>query len=162
MNTTRIAYTLTIVAFAAGTLFKHMHWPGAAVCLLLGALAAAISFFLAWKDTADSGDSSFARMAILLMVLPCAILPMFPIMHWEGGHIARMIGMTYLILVPTILLFKEEKSISKALMDFLWVNLICLGLVVTMIGHHQHHDAENTPAEQMEQTESQSTEQPAQ
>ena len=107
--------------FMAGTLFKLMHWPGAAISLALGELFIVLTIIIGGIVYLNSKQPKKESKGILITGIIGLILFLFGILskiqHWPGA--------TYMLILGTILFFgvfltiynlnayKEEKSVNK-------------------------------------------------
>lgn len=92
--------------FIIGSLFKFMHWPGAAVLILLGMTIGALVFlplvFLFKKnETTESKAKIVLGVGVINGILFC-IYSLFKVMHWPGASTLWFftLGIFSLIFIP--------------------------------------------------------------
>lgn len=86
-----------------GLLFKFMHWPGAAVCLVLG-IGSASLIYIPLLFTIKVKEKSFLRDKIQLAAASMAGTLMslgilFKVMHWPYSFQLALLAMAFLILL---------------------------------------------------------------
>lgn len=97
-----ISGTVSAVLFSIGLIFKFLHWPGAAITLILGIGLLSLVFLPLMfilkirekqklKDKAIIGIGTFSGMLISLGIL-------FKVMHWPGANI-MMQGSIFVMLL---------------------------------------------------------------
>lgn len=87
---------ITSGAFSAillltGSLFKFMHWPGAAIILFVGILVLSfiflpLLFILKMKEAKATRDKVILTLGVVIGIL-YFIGPLFKVMHWPGANI---------------------------------------------------------------------------
>jgi len=96
--------------FAASTLslgliFKFMHWPGAAVCIVLGLGSACLVFIpllftIRVKEKREKSDKILLALGSIAGFLGIAHI-LFKIMHWPGSLIMAYVVIAILLLIFT-------------------------------------------------------------
>ncbi len=124
MKISAIAGTL-LLGFAA--LFKIMHWPGAGIMIILGALALAFVFMpsaltVLWKET-HSTRSLFLYVSAFIAGMFFIIGVVFKIQHWPASGLILSLAMASgaLLFLPALLAAKlqDEENRSKKIIYIL-------------------------------------------
>lgn len=107
---------ISLALIAMGTVFKIMHWPGAAISLLLGFIILCFVFFpsalyLNYSTTKKSigiNLSAFLGGTILMIGV------LFKVMHWPGTAMLLVVGWTILlgVFIPLLLYSKLKENIT--------------------------------------------------
>ncbi|MES2764084.1 MAG: hypothetical protein V4677_17845 [Bacteroidota bacterium] len=95
-----ISGTFSAVVMSIGIFFKFMHWPGAALCILLGIVISSLVFLpllftLKAKEKQTIKDKLILGLATFSGILISSAV-LFKIMHWPG---ANMMGLTFVIIM---------------------------------------------------------------
>lgn len=124
MKISAIAGTL-LLGFAA--LFKIMHWPGAGIMIILGALALALIFMpsaltVLWKET-HSGKRLFLYISAFIFGMLFIAGVVFKIQHWpaSGLILSLAVGSLALLFLPALLAakLKDQENRSKKIIYIL-------------------------------------------
>ncbi|MGE0089036.1 MAG: hypothetical protein AB7S50_06115 [Bacteroidales bacterium] len=123
------------IFIAIGVLFKTMHWPGAAIAVLIGALALAIyalTYMIEKLKTAGNGiEKTYIVFFGISGIIMC-IGFLFKIMHWPGaGVMLYTFFVTYTILV-ILAIIRAYKEPDKNL-QFAYINNLILLIGVMLI-----------------------------
>ena len=118
---TYLSAYLTALFFIAGTLFKIQHWPGAAICLTLAALAGSLLFVPALVINRFSNpDDRNKRPAYILGAVGLVFYlagMLFKFMHWPAATILMVSGVLVLCILAfplyTWLTWKDSTHISS-------------------------------------------------
>lgn len=86
-----VSGALSAVAFIIGSIFKVMHWPGAAIILVLGFFLLSFIFLplllvLKMREVNTTRDKLILGLGTCLGILYCLAM-LFKIMHWTGANI---------------------------------------------------------------------------
>lgn len=86
--------SIGIAAVILGLLFKVLHWPGASIILLVGAVLSAVTLTVQliqkpgpWNIRIQHPVWIFGSVAVVLLGTT------FKMMHWPGANIQLLIGM---------------------------------------------------------------------
>lgn len=97
---------LAVAAFAAGSVFKVMHWPGAGILLtagvfLLSFLFLPLLFILKAREVHTGLEKLTVSIGTLLGMLFCLDI-LFTVMHWPGGRILWLttVCISFFIFIP--------------------------------------------------------------
>ncbi len=124
MKISAIAGTL-LLGFAA--LFKIMHWPGAGIMIILGALALAFIFMpsaltVLWKET-HSGKRLFLYISAFIFGMLFIAGVVFKIQHWPSAGLILSLAVAYgaLLFLPALLTakLKDQENRSKKIIYIL-------------------------------------------
>lgn len=92
--------------FIIGSLFKIMHWPGAAVMLLTGIVFFCFLFLpilsiLKVKEQKQSKDKLLIGIATIFGIVIC-LATLFKVMHWPFAHIlwTSSLGILFFLFLP--------------------------------------------------------------
>lgn len=104
---TTISGIFSAIVLNIGIIFKYMHWPGAAVCILLGILSMAFVFLplvliMRNRDTTSTREKIVNSLGFVLAIT-LSLHVLFKVMHWPGANI--LINVTGLLLAGFIPLF---------------------------------------------------------
>lgn len=98
--------TFSAISFIIGAIFKIMHWPGAAVILLI-AIASFSFIFLPILFLIKSKESKAVKNKSVLAVATIfgsliSLATLFKIMHWPGANIMWLssLGILFFIFLP--------------------------------------------------------------
>lgn len=118
--------------FIIGSFFKFMHWPGAAVLILLGMAIGALVFlplvFLFKKnETTESRSKIVLGIGVLNGILFC-IYSLFKVMHWPGASTIWFftLGIFSLIFIPLYFFNGIKNEVNK-------VNTITTTLILIIV-----------------------------
>jgi uncharacterized membrane protein len=95
-----ISGTFSAAVMSLGIFFKFMHWPGAAICILLGIVVSSLVFLpllftLKAKEKQTIKDKLILGLATASGIL-ISFAVLFKIMHWPG---ANLMGTTFVIIM---------------------------------------------------------------
>lgn len=128
--------------FVAGSFFKVMYWPGAAVLLLSGTAIFALLFlplmFVLKSKEAKNGNEKFITgLGFFIGMLVC-IGTIFSVQHWPGANVLRIsaIALAMFVFIPMYFINgirnPEKKTntivISIVLVGFTALQFIMVGL----------------------------------
>ena len=137
-NMKKVAFSFGLtstILLLAGTIFKLMHWPGAAVLIVLGAGSLAFVYLplLLWHKLKESpSDESLMHISGFVGLTLTTIGVLFKIMHWPGASVTLMSGMRILaaLYVPLFYFKKYKTSANKSItLSTGLVAMTCLILV---------------------------------
>lgn len=109
-NFAKKALKISLAIFFLGYMFKTVHWPGAGIMLIIGALIMSFYFFTSrkiktntkWLDWVVSFSLGFAMLAIL-----------FRIQHWFGSSLFRWPAF-FGLLISMFLVLKFKNVFLKS------------------------------------------------
>lgn len=111
-----ISVGLGAIIFMVGVLFKTMHWPGAALLLLLGwtvilGVFLPILLFIKLKEATSGKEKSIYILGVFGLVV-FELATMFKFFHWPGASILMLLGSFLLIAVflPMFTKLKMERG----------------------------------------------------
>ena len=120
-KTMKISGIAGTVMLGFASLFKIMHWPGAGILLVLGALTLAFIFMpsalgVLWKETHNSKRLLLYISAFLSgMFFIMGVL--FKIQHWPGAGfiltLATLSAIFFFIPALTVVRFRDSENKSK-------------------------------------------------
>jgi hypothetical protein len=137
-NMKKVAFSFGLtstILLLAGTIFKLMHWPGAAVLIVLGAGSLAFVYLpmLLWHKLKESPrDESLMHISGFVGLTLTTIGVLFKIMHWPGASVTLLSGMGILaaLYVPLFYFKKYKTSSNKSItLSTGLVAMTCLILV---------------------------------
>lgn len=132
----------------AGTIFKLMHWPGANVMFMLGAVILALIYLpliLRHKLKESPGNEAVMHISGFVGLAFTTVGSLFKIMHWPGASVLLLIGMGTLafIYVPIYFYKKYQVSANKPItFSASLVAMTCLILVfaLTRVNNSKNYD----------------------
>jgi hypothetical protein len=114
-----------------GLIFKFMHWPGAAVCIVLGLGSACLVFIpllftIRVKEKKEKSDKILLALGSIAGILGIVHI-LFKIMHWPGSLIMAYVVIAILLLVftPIFVITGIKNSETKA-------NTIVTSIIIIM------------------------------
>ena len=132
----------------AGTIFKLMHWPGANIMFMLGAVILALIYLpliLRHKLKESPSNETLLHVSGFIGLALTTVGSLFKIMHWPGAAVMLMLGMgTLAFLYVPIYFFKKYKtSANKPItLSSSLVAMTCLILVfaLTRVNNSSQYD----------------------
>lgn len=132
----------------AGTIFKLMHWPGANIMFMMGAVILALIYLpliLHHKIKESPKNEAVLHIAGFIGLALTTVGSLFKIMHWPGAGMLLMIGMGTLafLYVPIYFYKKYQVSANKPItFSASLVAMTCLILVfaLTRVNNSQQYD----------------------
>ncbi len=127
------------VAFIFGSVFKVMHWPGAAVLLTLAILILGLVFLplLTLLKTREGGTTRDKIVLVLGAVIGILffIATLFKIMHWPGANVMLIstMGLSMFVLVPVYFftgIRKPETKVNTIVTTVLLVGITALSFML--------------------------------
>ncbi len=126
---------ISAILFFVGIVFKHQHWPGASVLIILGA-AIGIAFLVMYlMNAAKLLQSGMEKTNGILAVITMMIILIgftFKFQHWPGGRMLLYVSHVSL-LISSILMFVDAfsetdkaKQSLKGLFAFIYVILMSI------------------------------------
>ena len=102
---TKVFGILSSILILAGVIFKTLHWPGAAIILLLGIVAfAAIYAILLFVERQKEAKTAIAKTSNVFVLLAMVLISvgfLFKSMHWPGaGVLIYVSNIALLALIP--------------------------------------------------------------
>lgn len=93
----------SVATLTLGIFLKFMHWPGAAVCILLGVIILSfvflpLMFTLKAKEQQSNKDKFVAGTGTLAAIL-MSLGVMFKMMHWPGANMLCSIALVIVLVV---------------------------------------------------------------
>ena len=122
----------------AGTIFKLMHWPGANVMFMLGAIILALIYLpliLRHKLKESPNNEALLHISGFVGLAFTTVGSLFKIMHWPGASVLLMVGLGTLafIYVPIYFYKKYQVSANKPItFSASLVAMTCLILVFAL------------------------------
>jgi hypothetical protein len=123
------------MAFIIGSLFKIMHWPGAAILLVLGITAFSLVFLpmvlmLKTKEAGTTRNKVVITVGILVGIMYC-LSTMFLVQHWPGARIMwfSTLLLSFFVLIPIYFFTGIRKPETK--MNVIVTTIIMLGVLGT-------------------------------
>lgn len=100
---------LSAATFIIGSIFKIMHWPGAAVMLVFAIFVSSfiflpLFFLIKSKEVRATKEKFIIGFGVVFGILFC-ISTMFKIMHWPGAHILWLVCLSVLFFLFLPLFF---------------------------------------------------------
>ncbi len=96
----------SVTAFAAGSVFKFMHWPGASVLLLLAIttmsfLFLPLVFILKTKDSKSGREKLVTGIGTFVGIL-LSLFILFKVMHWPGANVlgGSSLSIFFFLFIP--------------------------------------------------------------
>jgi hypothetical protein len=120
-NTMKISGIAGTVMFGFATLFKIMHWYGAAILMTAGAITLAFIFMpsalgVLWKET-QSRKRLFLFITVFLAGAFIILGTLFKVQHWHGAFIFLFLGsfsgIFFVIPALTISRIKAQENKAK-------------------------------------------------
>ena len=148
MNVTmkKVAFSFGLTStflLLAGTIFKLLHFPGAAVMLVLGAGVLALIYLpmLLWHKLKESpSDEYLLHISGFVGMTLTTVGVLFKIMHWPGASVMLLGGIAALALayVPIYFIKKYKTSANKSItLSSGLVAMTCLILVFGMMSFNR-------------------------
>lgn len=137
-NTMKISAIAGTVLLGFAALFKIMHWPGAGIIMILGALTLAFVFMpsaltVLWKET-HSGKRVMLYITAFIAAMLFIAGVVFKIQHWPGSGLMLSLAMVSgaLLFLPALLAakLKDQENRSKRIVYILGA----LGMSLYMAG----------------------------
>ena len=102
---TKVFGILSSLLILVGVIFKALHWPGAAIILLLGVVAFAaiyaILLFIDRQKHAKTAISKTSNVFVLLAMVLISVGFIFKTLHWPGaGVLIYISNFALLALIP--------------------------------------------------------------
>ena len=132
----------------AGTIFKLMHWPGANVMFMLGAVILALIYLpliLAHKLKESPNNEAILHISGFVGLAFTTVGSLFKIMHWPGASIMLLVGLGTLafLYVPIYFYKRYQTSANKPIaLSASLVAMTCLILVfaLTRVNNSSQYD----------------------
>ncbi|NQV52075.1 MAG: hypothetical protein HQ500_02780 [Flavobacteriales bacterium] len=144
MKKTAFSFGLTSTfLLLAGTIFKLLHLPGAAVMLVLGAGVLALIYLplLLWHKLKESpSDEYLLHISGFVGLTLTTVGVLFKIMHWPGAAVMLLGGISALAVayVPVYFFKKYKTSANKSItLSSGLVAMTCLILVFGMMSFNR-------------------------
>lgn len=128
------------ITLSVGILFKFMHWPGAAICILLGIVSASfifmpLMFTLKAKEKQHTKDKLVIGIGALAATL-ISLSTLFKVMHWPYANLLGTVSVVIMLALFLPIYFfsgiqKPETKVNTMTSSILII-LGC-GLVLTLI-----------------------------
>jgi hypothetical protein len=122
----------------AGTIFKLMHWPGANIMFIMGAVILALIYLpliLRHKLKESPSNEALLHISGFVGLAFTTVGSLFKIMHWPGASVLLMVGMGTLafIYVPIYFYKRYQTSANKPItLSASLVAMTCLILVFAL------------------------------
>lgn len=132
----------------AGTIFKLMHWPGANIMFMMGAVILALLYLpliLRHKLKESPRNEALLHISGFVGLAFTTVGSLFKIMHWPGASVTLMIGMGTLafLYVPIYFYKRYQTSANKPItLSASLVAMTCLILVfaLTRVNNSKNYD----------------------
>jgi hypothetical protein len=132
----------------AGTIFKLLHWPGANVMFMIGAVILALIYLpliLRHKLKESPNNEALLHISGFVGLAFTTVGSLFKIMHWPGASVTLMIGLGTLafLYVPIYFYKRYQTSANKPItLSASLVAMTCLILVfaLTRVNNSENYD----------------------
>lgn len=127
----------------AGTIFKLMHWPGANIMFMLGAMILALIYLpliLAHKLKESPNNEAVLHISGFVGLAFTTLGTLFKILHWPGASVMLMVGLGTLafLYVPIYFYKRYQTSANKPItLSASLVAMTCLILVFALTRFNQ-------------------------
>ena len=130
---------ISAILFFVGIVFKHMHWPGASILIVIGA-GIGLVFLLMYLTSAvkilQSGIEKTNGILAVITMITVLVGFTFKVQHWPGATIILYVSHVSL-LISGILMFvdafsetDETKQTIKGLFSFIYVIFMSILLYI--------------------------------
>jgi len=128
----------SIVTLFTGVIFKVMHWPGAAVLIMLGALIGILFLvFLMGSGGISIGTEKYSILLGSIAMIFVLAGFVFKIKHWPGANVMVIVAHVGL-LISSITIFydgyKEADNSKKNLKLFYSFTVFTLMIILLYLG----------------------------
>jgi hypothetical protein len=142
MNVTmkKVAFSFGLtsaILLLAGTIFKLMHWPMAAILIVLGTAMLTLLYLpmLLWHKLKESGkDEYLLHISGFVGLTLTSVGVLFKIMHWPGAAVTLLSGMIVLGLVYTPIFFIKKYQTSTNRPITLSSGLVAMTCLILVFG----------------------------
>lgn len=129
-----ISGVLLVNIFIAGSIFKLLHLPGAAILMITGLTLFALVFlpialYSNFKQTGKK-QVAFYTVAYLSMLLVFTSV-LFKVMHWEGSGMLMLVSIPipFILFLPVFLYFNRKHESNQSL-NFIGVMMLLVYVAV--------------------------------
>lgn len=146
--------TFSAVVLSFGIILKFMHWPGAAMCIVLGLLALSLVFLpLLFTLKIKEKQQNTEKLILFIGAISAILISMgvlFKIMHWPWANIMTSASLLIMLFVFIPIYFftgirNPQTKINTVVSSIL---LLCgCGLILTLVripATTRYHYIENT------------------
>jgi hypothetical protein len=151
-----ISAGFTAFTFITGALFKIMHWPGAAIMILLSIVILCfvflpILFLFKTKETNSSREKITLAVATIFGIA-FSLATLFKMMHWPGANIMWLsaLGLLFFIFLPLFFfsgIRKTETKLNTIISSVLILVAIGLLFALTQLRSSKWTDFSETNAD---------------
>lgn len=135
-----ISGTFSAIVMSIGIFFKFMHWPGAAICILLGIVVSSLVFLpllftLKAKEKQTIKDKLILGLATASGIL-ISFAVLFKIMHWPGANMMGLIFVGIMLILYIPLYFFSGIKNPEAKINTIVTTIIMImgcGLFLTLV-----------------------------
>lgn len=132
--------TFAAVVLSFGIILKFMHWPGAAICIVLGLFALSFIFLpllftLKIKEKQQNTDKAILIIGAISAIL-ISIGVLFKIMHWPGANMLTSASLMIMLFVflPVYFFTGIRNPQTKVNTTVSSILLLCgCGLILTLV-----------------------------
>lgn len=135
----------TTALLLAGILFKVMHWPGAAIMLVLGNFSLVLGYIpvlLIQKLRESSGKEKYLNVAGFIGLAVFATGVTFKIMHWPTANILFWSGFGVISLgyLPLYFYLRIKQSVNKSVtITSAIITFVCMCLLLELMNLRNSH-----------------------
>jgi len=144
------AGALSTATFVAGSAFKIMHWPGAAMLLTLAVFLFSffflpLLFILKSKEVNTGLDKAVIALGTVLGIVFCLAI-LFKVQHWPGANImlAGLMGTAFFVFIPLFFFKgyrKPETRLNTILTTILLIGFTAVSFLSVNLGKVTSHGA---------------------
>lgn len=113
-KTTLISGVVSSIIVLIGVLFKIMHWPGAAIVLLIGIVIFATAYaLLLFNDKQKLATTKIQKLYNVFVMLAMVLISLgflFKMLNWPGAGIMIYISNVALLALIPIMFIKASKE----------------------------------------------------
>ncbi len=129
-----ISGVLLVNIFIAGSIFKLMHMPGAAILMIVGIALFALVFLpiALYSNFKQKGQKQMAFYAVAyLSVLLVFTSVLFKVMHWDGSNLLMIVSIPipFVLFLPVFLYFNRKHESNQSL-NFIGVMMLLVYVAV--------------------------------
>ena len=131
---------ISAILFFVGIVFKHMHWPGASILIIIGATIGILYLLMYLASALKTLQSGMERTNGIFVAITMIIVLVgftFKAQHWPGATILLYVSHASL-LISSILMFvdafsetDEAKQTMKGLFAFIYFIFMSILLFLT-------------------------------
>jgi hypothetical protein len=135
-----ISGIVSVALMTIGIVFKFQHWPGAAVCIVLGVgvislVFLPLMFLLKIKEQTQVKDKALTGLGTLAAI--CLTLGvLFKVMHWPGANMLSIIALAFLMCLYLPVYFfsgiRNPDTKTNTIVNSVLIITAC-GLILTLV-----------------------------